>query len=62
MAQCKSWEDEAMADRTDPRITRTEQAFEQATVELAARRPVSQITIADLADRAERESQAAGAA
>jgi AcrR family transcriptional regulator len=41
-----------MADRTDPRITRTEQAFEQAIVELAARRPVSQITVADLADRA----------
>src|SRR5579864_2837797 len=41
-----------MADRTDPRITRTEQAFEQAIVELAAQRPVSQITVADLADRA----------
>jgi AcrR family transcriptional regulator len=41
-----------MVDRTDPRITRTEQAFEQAIVELAARRPVSQITVADLADRA----------
>ena len=41
-----------MADRTDPRITRTEQAFEQAIVKLAAQRPVSQITVADLADRA----------
>jgi len=41
-----------MADRTDPRITRTEQAFEQAIAELAAQRPVSQITVADLADRA----------
>ena len=41
-----------MADRTDPRITRTEQALEQAIVELAAQRPVSQITVADLADRA----------
>jgi AcrR family transcriptional regulator len=41
-----------MADRTDPRITRTEQAFEQAIVELAAQRPVSQITVADLAGRA----------
>jgi AcrR family transcriptional regulator len=41
-----------MADRTDPRITRTEQAFEQAIVELASERPVSQVTVADLADRA----------
>jgi AcrR family transcriptional regulator len=41
-----------MADRTDPRITRTVQAFEQAIVELAAQRPVSQITVAELADRA----------
>jgi AcrR family transcriptional regulator len=41
-----------MEDRTDPRITRTARAFEQAIVELAARRPVSQITVADLADRA----------
>ena len=41
-----------MVDRTDPRITRTEQAFEQAIVELAAQRPVSQITVADLAGRA----------
>jgi len=41
-----------MADRTDPRITRTERALEQAIVELAAQRPVSQITVADLAGRA----------
>jgi AcrR family transcriptional regulator len=41
-----------MADRTDPRVTRTEHAFEQAIVELAAQRPISQITVADLADRA----------
>lgn len=41
-----------MADRTDPRITRTAYAFEQAVVELAAQRPVSQITVAELADRA----------
>ncbi|MFF1678069.1 TetR/AcrR family transcriptional regulator [Streptomyces sp. NPDC058256] len=39
-------------DRTDPRITRTTQAFEQAIVDLAAQRPVSQITVAELADRA----------
>jgi AcrR family transcriptional regulator len=38
--------------RTDPRITRTEQAFMRAIVELAAQRPVSQITVADLAERA----------
>ena len=41
-----------MADRTDPRITRTGRAFEQAIVELASQRPVSQITVAELADRA----------
>src|ERR1700733_13477449 len=41
-----------MADHTDPRITRTAQALEQAIVELASQRPVSQITVADLADRA----------
>ena len=41
-----------MADRIDPRIARTEHAFEQAIVELAAQRPISQITVADLADRA----------
>lgn len=41
-----------MADRTDPRIVRTALAFEQAIVELAAQRPVSQITVADLAERA----------
>ncbi len=41
-----------MADRTDPRITRTAQAFEHAVVELASQRPVSQITVAELADRA----------
>ena len=41
-----------MPDRTDPRITRTAQALEQAIVELASQRPVSQITVADLTDRA----------
>jgi AcrR family transcriptional regulator len=41
-----------VADRTDPRITRTAQAFEQAIVGLASQRPVSQITVAELADRA----------
>ena len=38
--------------RTDPRITRTDQALAQAIVELAAQRPVSQITVADLAGQA----------
>ena len=38
--------------RTDPRITRTDQALAQAIVELAARQPVSRITVADLADQA----------
>jgi AcrR family transcriptional regulator len=42
----------AMAERTDPRITRTARAFEQAIVQLASQRPVSQITVADLADHA----------
>jgi AcrR family transcriptional regulator len=41
-----------MADHTDPRITRTSHALARAIVELAAQRPVSQITVADLADRA----------
>jgi AcrR family transcriptional regulator len=41
-----------MTEHTDPRITRTAQALEQAIVELASQRPVSQITVADLADRA----------
>src|SRR5580692_5527479 len=42
----------AMAHRTDPRIARTDQALAQAILELASQRPVSQITVADLADRA----------
>jgi AcrR family transcriptional regulator len=42
----------AAAGRTDPRITRTDQAFAKAVVELASERPISQITVADLADRA----------
>jgi AcrR family transcriptional regulator len=41
-----------VADRTDPRIVRTAQACEQAIVELASERPISQITVADLADSA----------
>ena len=41
-----------MAARTDPRITRTSHALAQAIVELASQRPVSQVTVANLADRA----------
>jgi AcrR family transcriptional regulator len=41
-----------MPDRTDPRIIRTARAFETAIVELASQRPISQITVADLADLA----------
>jgi AcrR family transcriptional regulator len=41
-----------MTDRADPRITRTADAFAHAIVELASRRPVSQVTVADLAGRA----------
>ncbi|MFF4309396.1 TetR/AcrR family transcriptional regulator [Streptomyces sp. 900105755] len=45
-------EGSALNDRTDPRVTRTVRAFEQAVVELASARPVSRITVAELADRA----------
>jgi AcrR family transcriptional regulator len=38
--------------RTDPRIVRTAQACGAAILELASERPISQVTIADLADRA----------
>src|SRR5260370_35500839 len=38
--------------RTDPRIVRTAQACGAAIVELASERPISQVTMADLADRA----------
>src|ERR1700735_2674630 len=41
-----------MADGADPRVTRTDKALAQAIVELASQRAVSQITVADLADRA----------
>ena len=41
-----------MADRTDPRIVRTTLACQDAIVILASERPISQVTIADLADRA----------
>jgi AcrR family transcriptional regulator len=39
-------------ERIDPRIVRTVQACELAIVELASERPISQVTIADLADLA----------
>ncbi len=45
-------EGEPMVDRIDPRITRTTQVLEQAIVELASRRAFSQVTVAELADRA----------
>jgi AcrR family transcriptional regulator len=38
--------------KLDPRITRTEQALTQAILQLATERRVSQITVADLAERA----------
>jgi AcrR family transcriptional regulator len=41
-----------MAERTDPRILRTDSACREAVVELASERPISQVTIADLAERA----------
>lgn len=41
-----------MAERTDPRVVRTAQACEVAIVELASERPISHISVADLAERA----------
>ncbi|GAA3777165.1 hypothetical protein GCM10022403_009910 [Streptomyces coacervatus] len=41
-----------MTGRTDPRITRTVAALRSAVVELASQRPVSRITVAELAERA----------
>jgi AcrR family transcriptional regulator len=41
-----------LPDHTDPRVTRTVQACGQAVVELASQRPVSRITVAELAGRA----------
>jgi AcrR family transcriptional regulator len=40
------------AERPDPRIARTARACEAAIVELAAERPISQVSVAELADRA----------
>ena len=45
-------EPDRVVERTDPRIVRTAQACEVAIVELASEQPISQVTIADLADRA----------
>jgi AcrR family transcriptional regulator len=42
----------AGAERTDPRIARTARACEEAIVQLAAERPISQVSVADLAARA----------
>ena len=41
-----------VAERTDPRIARTAQACREAIVELAGERPISHVTIAELAERA----------
>src|SRR5579863_2435468 len=41
-----------MADRVDPRTVRTAQACRGAIVELASEQPISQITVADVAERA----------
>lgn len=41
-----------MTKGTDPRVTRTTAALRQAVVELASQRPVSRITVAELAERA----------
>jgi AcrR family transcriptional regulator len=42
----------AVGGRNDPRVTRTTGALRQAVVELASQRPVSRITVAELAERA----------
>lgn len=36
----------------DPRLVRTSRAFQAAVVDLAAERPISQVSVADLAERA----------
>ena len=41
-----------MAGRTDPRVSRTNEALTSAIVELAGQRPVSRVTVAELAERA----------
>lgn len=41
-----------MAERTDPRVARTTEALTGAIVELAGQRPVSRITVAELAEHA----------
>ena len=41
-----------MTERSDPRIARTDRALESAILELAAGRPVSTITVADLTEAA----------
>jgi AcrR family transcriptional regulator len=40
------------AERPDPRIARTARACEASIVELAAERPISQVSVAELANRA----------
>jgi AcrR family transcriptional regulator len=42
----------ADAEHPDPRIARTARACERAVVELAAEHPISQVSVADLAERA----------
>jgi AcrR family transcriptional regulator len=44
--------EDSVPERTDPRIARTVQACERAIIELASERPISQVTVADLADLA----------
>jgi AcrR family transcriptional regulator len=41
-----------VVDQTDPRIVRTAEACGGAIVELASEQPISQVTVADLAERA----------
>jgi AcrR family transcriptional regulator len=41
-----------VSDRIDPRVTRTTHALRQAVMDLASERPASQITVAQLAERA----------
>jgi AcrR family transcriptional regulator len=41
-----------MSGQPDPRVARTSRVLEEAIVELASQRPVSQVTVAELAGRA----------
>src|SRR5580698_8701613 len=49
---CISSYSAGMQGRADPRTVRTAQACGEAIIELASEQPISQITVADMAERA----------